>query len=93
MAVQMMHTSGPAREIGPAELEGVDVAAFELDPPQIVARMYGGNADPVLAVSFGGHNPDGFLQYMRVDGDPHVYLMSRFIGEEWAKALEGSLRR
>jgi hypothetical protein len=26
---------------------------------------------------------------MRIDGDPRVYLMSRFIGAEWTAALEG----
>lgn len=93
MAVQMMHTSGPAREISPAELAGVDVAAFELDPPRIVARLYKEDAKPILTVRFGGHNPDGFLQYVRIDGDPSVYLVSRFVGEEWTEALNGSLRR
>ena len=93
MAVQMMHTSGPAREIDAQELEGVDVAAFELDPPRLVAQLYDGGARPILAVRFGGYNPDGFLQYMRVDGDPRVYLVSRFVGQEWTEALNGSLRR
>jgi len=40
-------------------------------------------------VEFGAHNPDGFLQYMRIKGDPRVYLMSRFVGAEWLAALEG----
>jgi hypothetical protein len=93
MAVQMMHTSGPAREYGPEELAGVDVTAFELDPPRIEARLYRRGFRPILAAHFGSHNPDGFLQYMRIDGDPNVYLVSRFIGEEWAEALKGSLRR
>jgi len=42
----------------------------------------------VLTVRFGALNPEGFLQYMRIDGDPKVYLMSRFIGAEWTAALE-----
>ena len=92
MAVQMLHTSGPARELAPEELAGVDIAAFELDPPRLVARLYEGGAKPILTVRFGGHNPDGFLQYMRVDGDQRIYLLSRFVGEEWAAALNGSLR-
>jgi len=93
MAVQMMHTSGPAREIGPEELAGVDVAAFELDPPRIEARLYRRGFRPILSAHFGSHNPDGFLQYMRIDGDPSVYLVSRFVGEEWMEALNRSLRR
>jgi hypothetical protein len=30
---------------------------------------------------------------MRIDGDDHLYLVSRFIGEAWAGALDESLRR
>ena len=91
MAVQMMHTSAPIRDMPPTELAGVDVAAFDLDPPRIEARLYEDGATPVLTVRFGGHNPDGFLQYMRIDGDPRIYLMSRFVGAEWAEALNASL--
>jgi hypothetical protein len=93
MAVQMMHTSGPAREIPPEELANVDVAAFELDPPQIVARLYARGDNPILTARFGGRNPDGFLQYMQIDGDPRVYLMSRFVGEQWREALNGTKHR
>ena len=42
-----------------------------------------------MTVRFGAHNPEGFLQYMRIEGDPKVYLMSRFIGAEWLAAAQG----
>ncbi len=42
---------------------------------------------------FGGTNPEGFLQYMRIEGDSRVYLMSRFIGAEWVSAFEASERK
>ena len=35
------------------------------------------------------HLASGSAPYMRIDGDPKVYLMSRFIGAEWMAALEG----
>jgi hypothetical protein len=92
MAVQMMHTSGPANEITAAELAQADIAGFELDPPQLVARLYEDRA-PVLVANFGGRNPDGFLQYMRIDGDPRIFLMSRFVGQEWQEALNRSFPR
>jgi hypothetical protein len=92
MAVQMMHASAPVNEISPAELAGADVAAFELDPPHLVARLYT-DAQPVLAAHFGTYNPDGFLQYMRVEGDARIHLVSRFVGEEWTQALDRSLQR
>lgn len=93
MAVQMMHTSAPVNEIPAAELAGAEVAGFELDPPHFVARLYGDGPAPVLAARFGAHNPDGYLQYVRVEGDPRTYLLSRFVGAEWIEALDGSLPR
>lgn len=93
MAVQMMHTSAPVNEIPAAELAGADVAGFELDPPHFVARLYADGPTPVLAAQFGAYNPEGYLQYVRVEGKPRIYLLSRFVGEEWTKALDGSLRR
>jgi hypothetical protein len=88
IAVQMMHTSGPARVIRSEELAGVDRAGFELDPPQIVVQLYEAGEKPILTASFGGSNPDGFLQYMRTEGNNEVYLMSRFVGAEWMDALD-----
>lgn len=91
-AVLMMHNSGPVREIPAGEISRYDPATFGLDAPRLTARFYASGADPVLSVQFGGRNPDDFLQYMRIDGDDHLYLMSRFIGEAWAGAFSGSLR-
>jgi hypothetical protein len=92
MAVQMMHTSAPSREMTPGELAGTDPAAFELDPPRILARLYDDVGRLVLTARFGGANADGFFQYMRLDGDGRLYLISRFVGAEWADAMDGSVR-
>ena len=43
-----------------------------------------------MTVHFGARNPDDFLQYMRIDNDAHLYLMSRFIGETWLAAFDAS---
>ena len=87
-AVKMLHRSGPVREIAAGELSGVDTRPFGLEEPVVVATVAGADGK-ALTVRFGALNPEGFLQYMRIDGDPKVYLMSRFIGAEWAAALEG----
>jgi hypothetical protein len=84
----MLHRSGPVREISPEELSGVDTRPFALEEPVVTATLTGPGGR-TLTVQFGGLNPEGFLQYMRIAGDPKVYLMSRFIGAEWAAALEG----
>ena len=92
-AVRMMHNSGPAREIPVDDLKDTDPIEFGLDVPRITASFYVSSADPVLTVHFGARNPDEFLQYMQIDNDDRLFLMSRFIGEAWLGAFDGSLRR
>lgn len=87
-AVKMLHRSAPVREIAPEELSGVDTRPFGLEETAVVVTLAGPGTQP-LTVRFGALNPEGFLQYMRIDGDPRVYLMSRFIGAEWTAALDG----
>jgi hypothetical protein len=93
MAVQMMSTSGPIREIAAAELAGVDTTPFGLDPAQLVATLYNDGGESVLTVRFGARNPEEYLQYMRLDGDARLYLMSRFVGEEWSQAMSAAMAR
>lgn len=91
-AVKMLHRSGPVREIAAADLTGVDTRPFGLEEPIVVVALTGA-AGETLTVRFGTINPEGFLQYMRIDGDPRLYLMSRFIGAEWVAALAGVTAR
>jgi hypothetical protein len=92
-AVRMMHNSGPAREIPADDVKDTNPAEFGLDVPRITASFYVSATDPVLTVHFGARNPDDFLQYMLIDNDDHLYLMSRFIGEAWLGAFDGGLPR
>jgi hypothetical protein len=87
-ALKMLHRSAPVREMVPEDLVGVDTRPFGLEDPVVVAALWG-PAGHVLTVRFGARNPEGFLQYMRIEGDPRVYLMSRFIGAEWLAVVEG----
>jgi hypothetical protein len=82
MAVQFMNTSGPAREMTPDEIPGADMKGFGLAPPRLSVTLYAGPAQ-VLTAHFGANNPGGLLQYMRVDGRSEVFLMSRFVGQQW----------
>jgi hypothetical protein len=93
MAVQMLHRSGPVREIAAAELAGVDQGPFALETPRVVATLYEAGEQPVMSVRFGATNPEGFLQYMRIEGDGRLFLMSRFIGQEWLDAMNAALGR
>jgi uncharacterized protein DUF4340 len=91
-AVKMLQRSPPVREITAEELSGVDTRPFGLDEPVVVATL-SGTGGKSLTVRFGNLNPEGFLQYMRIDGDPKVYMMSRFIGAEWTAALDAMKAR
>jgi hypothetical protein len=92
-AVQIMHNSGPVREIEAAELSGRDPASFGLDPPRVSVKLYGAGGEPVLTARFGEFNPEGYLQYMRIDENPRLYLMSRFVGGEWSEAMTEAAAR
>ena len=59
---------------------------FGLDPPAYSAALFQGGRR-LLAVGFGSQNPQRVLQYMRIEGGDQVYVMSRFIGQEWEQAL------
>jgi hypothetical protein len=93
VAVQMMHNSAPVREIPAIEVADTDPAAFGLDRPRLIASFYLAAAEPVLIVRFGGRNADDFLQYMRIENDDRLYLMSRFIGEAWSNAFSSTVRQ
>jgi hypothetical protein len=86
--LKMLHNSGPVREIEPHELIGIDIAPFLLEDAAIrVEVMAGGES---FVARFGALNPEGFLQYTRLDGDERIYLISRFIGAEWISAFEAA---
>ena len=56
-------------------------------------KLYGAGGEPVLTARFGEFNPEGYLQYMRIDGNPRLYLMSRFVGGEWSEAMTEAAAR
>ena len=92
MAVQFLNTSEPLRHLAQKELVGMTPAAFGLDRPVVAARVHNAKG-ALIAVSFGAENPEGSAQYMSVDGRDGVYLISRFVGSEWAAvAATGSTR-
>src|SRR3546814_13188405 len=74
-----MHRSGPVREIAAAELAGVDTRPFGLEDAALVVTVFADGPRPVLTARFGVLNPEGFLQYMRLDGDARVLLLSRLV--------------
>ena len=82
-----LRNAGPVRVMEPDELAGLDTAPFGLDPPALRVALYDEGGATLVAASFGARNPEDFLQYMRLEGDARLYLMSRFVGAEWEAVL------
>ena len=85
-SIKFMHVSAPVRVMERAEWAAVGLREFGLDPPGFVATLYHGDR-PVIGAEFGAPNPQQVLQYMKMQGRDQVYLMARFVGQEWEKAL------
>lgn len=88
-SIKFMHVSAPVRVMERDEWASSGLREFGLDPPGYTAVLYRGGT-PVLGAEFGAPNPQKVLQYMRVQGHDRIYLMSRFIGEEWEKVLRAA---
>ncbi len=86
-ALRFMHVSTPARTLDPTEYKGTALADFGLDPPAYVVSL--GAADRPLAVAdFGMLNPAQTSQYVRLVGQPTIYLLPRHVGAEWQLAAD-----
>ena len=92
MAVQLMHTAGPVRVMEPAEFRGTDPREFGLDQPVLSIALHADSAR-ALRAQFGGRNPEDMLQYMVVEGRAELFLMSRFVGQEWLAVADGMFAR
>jgi hypothetical protein len=64
----------------------VGLREFGLDPPGFTALLYHRDRR-VVGAEFGAPNPQKVLQYMKLQDRDEVYLMSRFVGQEWEQAL------
>lgn len=82
LVVQFMRTAAPVRVMGVDEIRGVGAAEFGLERPRLSIALFAG-PNPVLGARFGGRNAEDVLQYMALDGSDALYLMSRFVGQEW----------
>jgi len=91
-AIKFLHVSAPVRVMERAEWSAAGLREFGLDPPGYSATLSRGDGT-VLAAEFGAPNPQQVLQYMKLGGRDQVYLMSRFVGEEWEKAIGAAAGR
>ena len=86
-ALRFMHVSGPARTLRPGDYQDSEIADFGLDPPALAVWL--GAADKsVTAAEFGALNPAQTSQYVRLAGQPALYLLPRHVGGEWQLAAD-----
>jgi hypothetical protein len=88
-SIKFMHVAAPIRVMERAEWAAQGLREFGLDPPGYTATLYHGGR-VALGAEFGSPNPQKVLQYMKLAGRDEVYLMPRFIGEEWEQVLKGT---
>jgi hypothetical protein len=82
LALHFMHVSEPARSLDPGDYEAANFAEFGLDPPAYLVSLEQPDR-PAIVADFGTLNPSGTSQYLRLVGQPTVYLMPRHVGTEW----------
>lgn len=91
-SIKFMHVSAPVRVMEREEWAPIGLREFGLDPPGYTATLYRHDA-PVVGAEFGAPNPQKVLQYMKLRGRDEVFLMSRFVGQEWEHALREAASR
>ncbi len=83
-----LRSVAPVRTLGADETQGLPAAEFGLDPAALVVMLHT-QGQPVLVARFGRSNAQQ-LQYLRIDGEVAVHLMSGFVGETWSQAAEAA---
>jgi hypothetical protein len=81
-ALQFMHVSGPTRTLEPTDYTGVRFTDFGLDPPAYLVSLEKADRSVVVA-DFDTLNAASTSQYVRLVGQPTLYLMPRHVGAEW----------
>ena len=87
LAVQYMHTAGPVRSMKAEEIRGVAPTEFGLAPPDLSVTLFAAG-QRVLQAHFGARNAEDLLRYMTLSGSDDMYLMSRFVGQQWDASIE-----
>lgn len=86
-ALRLLNRSAPDRVFNHGDYDDRQMGEFGLDPPhaQIMIIAHDGAA---ARVAFGDATPTQLTQYVRILGQPQIYLLSRFVGTEWQLALD-----
>ena len=86
-AVRLLTVSAPRRSLSAKEYDPAQLRAYGLDPPHFVLDVTTSNGG-TLHLGFGETTPAGNAQYVRIAGEPALYLLPRDVGEEWELARD-----
>ncbi len=90
-ALRMLNVSSPPRVLKPGDYSAAQVADFGLDPPQLLVSIVA-KTGKTSSVTFGEATPARNAQYVRVIGQPDLYLLPRYVGVEWELAADMTRR-
>jgi uncharacterized protein DUF4340 len=90
-ALRLLNVSSPPRVLKPGDYSAAQVADFGLDPPHLLVSVVG-NTGKTSSVTFGEATPAQNAQYVRVIGQPNIYLLPRYVGVEWELAVDMAQR-
>jgi hypothetical protein len=90
-ALRMLNVSNPTRVLRPGDYTSAQVADFGLDPPRLLVSVLA-NTGKTSSITFGEATPGQNAQYVRVIGQPNLYLLSRYVGVEWELAADMAQR-
>ena len=90
--LRMLNVTSPPRILKPGDYSAAQVADFGLDPPHLLVNIVA-KTGKTSSVTFGEATPAQNAQYVRVIGQPNLYLLSRYVGVEWALAVDMAQRQ
>jgi hypothetical protein len=90
-AIRFLHVSNPRRVLEPGEYDAAKLAEFGLDPPRMLVTLVAADGKR-NSIALGEATPAENSQYVRLIGQPTVYLLSRYVGMEWQIAADMALR-
>jgi hypothetical protein len=90
-ALNFVAVSEPARALGADELRSARLADFGLDPAVYTVALKGASGSDAT-FEFGRLNPVGVSQYVRIVGQPELYVLPRYVGSEWEVAADQAQR-
>jgi len=87
-AVALTRNAAPERNLSAAEIAGIRLAEYGLDPPSLVVSVHGPGKE-AFRIALGGVNPLGLSRYAKVEGHEGVWLVPGHLARAWEDVMSG----